>query len=105
MGLDVGVVTIKYIEMPLQPVYGFLGHMAVDINLGWQDPDYENDPNYACDPYTWGGGWEGNTLVDYSRSYLSWKAVQWTDTQGISPRGKRSWNAGLRVCPGTTPTW
>ena len=88
MGLDVGVVTVQYLERPRQPVYGFLGHMAGDINLGWQDPDFENDPDYVGDGYMWGGGWEGNTVVDYTRQYLNWKAAQWADSQGISPEGK-----------------
>ena len=98
MGLDVGVVTIKYLERPGQPVYAFLCHMAGDINLGLYDSEYENDADYPGYPYTWGGGWEGNTLVDYSQPYLSWKAAQWADRQGISSQEKEElerWIAGL----------
>ncbi len=49
MGLDVGVVTIDYLERPGQPMYGFLQALMTDPDAGSEfDPfDYEG---------SWGDG-------------------------------------------------
>ena len=66
MGLDVGVVNITYLERPDEPIYEFLWAMA----SGQLGED-------------WGGGWEGNALVEYHRESLTAKANQWADGEGL----------------------
>jgi hypothetical protein len=66
MGLDVGVVNITYLERPDEPIYDFLWAMA----SGQLGED-------------WGGGWEGNALVEYERENLIEKATEWADGQGL----------------------
>ena len=82
MGLDVGIVTITYLDSPESPVTEFLLHLASDVSIGYDDEEYEADTHYD-EPYKWGGGWAENTLVEFSRPYLNWKADQWVGSQGI----------------------
>ena len=86
MGLDVGVVTIKYLDAPERPVHEFLLHLASDASLGCDDEEYEEGMGND-EPHAWGGGWEGNAFVEFSRSYLNWKADQWVSSQSINPEG------------------
>ena len=79
MAMDVGVVTINYLERPGEPVRDFLLHLASDLSLGFNDEEYEEE-THDDEHYTWGGGWGGNTFVEFSRPYLSWKAEQWVDS-------------------------
>ncbi len=82
MGLDIGVVTIDYLDRPETPVKEFLFHLATDAFLGCADEEYEEDTNDE-EQYIWGGSWGGNTLVEFSRSYLNWKADRWVSNQSI----------------------
>ena len=82
MRLAVGVVTIKYLNEPDRLVNEFLSHLVDDASLGCDDEEYEVD-THNDEPYMWGGGWEGNMLVEFSRPYLNWKADQWVNSQGI----------------------
>lgn len=83
MGLDVGVVTIEYLDTSERPVNEFLLHLAGDQSIGYGDEEYEDDTG-DDEHYTWGCGWGGNTVVEFSRAYLSWKADQWGSNQSIS---------------------
>ena len=97
MGMSVGVVTIKYLDEPSEPVRDFLFHLASDVSLGFNDEEYEEETD-DVEPYTWGGGWEGNTFVEFSRPYLDWKANQWVNSQDIDTETKdaiQSWIADL----------
>ena len=99
MGLDVGVVTIKYLDKPEGPVSEFLLHLANDAYLGCDDEEYEASDTYDDDElYTWGGGWGGNTLVEVSRPYLNWKVNRWVNGQSIGPDARdtvQHWIDGL----------
>ncbi len=70
MGLDVGVVTIEYLERPGQPMYGFLQALMADPDTGTEfDPfDYESG---------WGDGWEGNAFYEFERDVLLRRADGW----------------------------
>ena len=87
MGLDVGVVTISYLEAPESPAYDFLLHLARDVFLGCDDEEYEED-THDGELYTWGGSWGGNTVVEFSRSYLTWKADGWAKDQSVGAEGQ-----------------
>ena len=97
MGLDVGVVKINYLVAPESPVNEFLLHLASDASLGCEDEEYEEATNDG-ESYTWGGGWEGNVLVEFSRSYLNWKADRWVNSARIGSEEQtavRRWIDGL----------
>ncbi len=70
MGLDVGVVTIEYLERPDWPIYGFLQALMSDPDVGTEfDPfDYEAG---------WGDGWEGNAFYEFNRDVLLGRADGW----------------------------
>lgn len=67
MGLDVGVVNITYLDRPGEPVYDFLCSLAGG-ELG-ED---------------WGGGWEGNALMEFERQGLLQRAGDWAEDQGLT---------------------
>ncbi len=89
MGLDVGVVTIKYLDATEKPVNEFLLHLASDASLGYEDEEYEDDTG-DDEHYTWGNGWGGNAVVEFSRAYLNWKADQWVSNQGVGAEERDS---------------
>ena len=70
MGLDIGVVTIEYLERPGSPMYGFLQDLMVDPDTGTEfDPfDYESG---------WGDVWEGNAFYEFDRDVLLRRADGW----------------------------
>lgn len=70
MGLDVGVVSIEYLERPGQPMHGFLQDLMADPDTGRElDPfDYQ---------YSWGDGWEGNAFYEFERDVLLRRADSW----------------------------
>lgn len=76
MGLDVGVVTIEYLERPGQPMYGFLQDLMVDPEAGSEfDPfDYET---------SWGDSWEGNAFYEFERDVLLRRADGWAVRQNL----------------------
>ena len=97
MAMDVGVVTINYLERPGTPVRDFLFHLASDVSLGFNDEEYEEE-THDDEHYTWGGGWGANTFVEFSRPYLGWKANRWATSQGINSVARdtvRRWIADL----------
>ena len=70
MGLDVGVVTIEYLERPGQPMYGFLQDLMVDPDTGTEFDSFDYEPG-------WGEGWEGNALYEFERDVLLRRADGW----------------------------
>ncbi len=60
MGLDVGRVTIEYLERPEPPMYGLLLDLLLNPMAGI-NADYEEP---------WGGRWENNGLYEFRRSSL-----------------------------------
>ena len=91
MGMSVGVVTIKYLDEPGKPIRDFLLDLASDVSLGFSDEEYEEETD-DVEPYTWGGGWGANTLVEFSRPYLDWKVGKWVDRVGIDAEAKTALN-------------
>ncbi len=97
MGMSVGVVTIKYLDEPGKSVRDFLFHLASDVSLGFDDDEYEAT-THDDEHYTWGGGWGGNTFVEFSWSYLEWRAGRWVDSEDMGAEGKTAlehWIASL----------
>ena len=76
MGLDVGVVTIEYLERPGQPMYGFLQDLVVDPGMGWEDDD------------TWGGSWDNNGLYEFNRVGLRKRANNWANNKRLGQAEK-----------------
>ena len=80
MGLDVGVVTIEYLERPGQPMYGFLFDLMLDPHTG-MDADWEEDD-------TWGGGWDNNGLYEFSLAGMLNRANNWASHNNFGPSEK-----------------
>lgn len=70
MGLDVGVVSISYLERPAQPIYDFLQELADDaaVNAG---AEY------------WGGTWDSNALTELERRKMLAKARQFAKEEAL----------------------
>ncbi len=67
MALDIGVVTIRYLERPVGPVREFLFELAGgDLDEGWS------------------GGWDGNVFLEMIREDLERKARDYASGQGLS---------------------
>ena len=66
MGLDVGVVNIKYLERPDQPIYDFLGQLA------------------EYDPENWGEVWEGNSIMETTRRWMLAKAREYIENNSLT---------------------
>ena len=67
MGLDVGVVNIKYIDAPAEPARGFLFDLAGgDLNEGWI------------------GGWDGNVFLQILREDLQRRAAEYASARSLS---------------------
>jgi hypothetical protein len=77
MGLDVGVVRITYLERPKEPTYSFLQDLPAD----------------GMDEH-WGGGWPGNTIVEFEREQLTQEATDWAMRRNLGANertGLQSW--------------
>ena len=86
MGLDVGVVNIKYLERPGQPIYDFLWQVA--------EPD----------PGNWGNSWEGNAFLETTRRRMLTKARKYIKDNGLAQDDTDkviSWVRGLPWVGGT----
>jgi len=66
VGLDIGVVRVSYLERPSQPVYDFLWNLASTV----------------CGA-DWGGSWEGNAFVEFTRRHLLSKARRYAREQKL----------------------
>ena len=93
MGLDVGVVTIEYLERPGQPMYGFLQELALNPYTGMGDAPY-------IDESIWGGGWEGNAIYEYQRASLTKIANRWADQNSLAEDDRASLLNWLDNLPG-----
>ena len=69
MGLDVGVVTIDYLERAVEPVYEFLNALLDEASAGLET---EQD-----DEFVWDASWSGNGLVEFDQAYLERRTTQW----------------------------
>ena len=82
MGLDVGIVNIKYLDAPIQPVSGFLSELAgEDLYDGW------------------GGGWDGNAFLEIYQEDLERRAREYALGQGLSHDDKDKLMAWVRALP------
>ena len=80
MGLDVGVVTIQYLERPQEPVYRFLNEL---LNEAAEGLEVEDD-----DDWVWEGSWEGNSLVEFSQDYLERRTIAWATNNNVGDDGR-----------------
>ena len=72
MSLDVGVVTVDFIEPLGESVHDFLIDLLLNLEMGMND-SYEND---------WDGSWDGNSLYELGREKLINRASQLGGLQG-----------------------
>ena len=77
MGLDVGVVSIDYLDVPGFPVERFLRDLMIDPKAGMGDGGEDE----SDDKYWDGGGRYGNAYYEYSRGGLVKRANGWA-TEG-----------------------
>lgn len=86
MGLDVGVVSIKYLERPDQPIYDFL----------WQVAEYDSQ--------NWGEVWDGNAILETTRSWMLNKARKYIRDNRVTKEDADkvvAWVRGLPWVGGT----
>ena len=76
MGLDVGVVTIQYLDQPREPVYAFLNELLNEAAVGLEA---EED-----DEFVWDASWAGNGLVEFDQGYLERRTTQWATDRNLS---------------------
>lgn len=76
MGLDVGVVTIEYLERPGQPMYGFLQGLMADPAVG-------TDMDLFEDNSPWEAGDGENVFYEFERDELLRRADRWAVKQEI----------------------
>ena len=76
MGLDVGVVSIEYLERPAQPIYRFLQALMADPDVGTDFDVFDYEPG-------WGDGWEGNAFYEFERDVLLRRADGWAVKNGL----------------------
>ena len=72
MGLDVGVVSIDYLNVPDQPMYGFMQSLTDDWEIWDIYPQAPED-------YIWGTIWEGNAVLEIERVNLLNRAWRWAE--------------------------
>ncbi len=82
MGLDVGVLTVSYLERPEPFVRDFLLQLAEDAG--------EDD---------WGGSWEGNAVIEMTRDRTLAKARQFAERRGLAQEDANALAAWLRALP------
>ena len=78
MGLDIGVVSIDYLDTPGQPMYRFMGELMADPYVGLGDAlDY--------DDWHWDGGGNGESaFYEFTRDGLINRANGWATAQNLS---------------------
>ena len=75
MSLDVGVVTIQYLDQPEEPVYAFLNELLDEAAAGLEA---EGD-----DEFVWDASWAGNGLVEFDQGYLERRMIQWATSRNL----------------------
>ncbi len=91
MAMDVGVVTIQYLDRPQQPVSDFLNDLLIESLWALEDPEEEDEE-------AWGGGWSNNGFLEFSRSYLDRRVKEWADRRNAGNAARAAllaWVANL----------
>ena len=91
MGLDVGVVNIRYLDQPQEPVYTFLNELLNEAALGL---DAEED-----DEFVWDASWAGNGLVEFDQGYLERRITAWADANSIDAAGRAKFADWVSALP------
>ena len=90
MAMDVGVVTIKYLDHPPRLVSEFLSDFSSGSLLGLEGTESDEE--------AWGGGWGRDSLLEFSRSHMERRAQEWADLGDADPAVRetlRNWIAAL----------
>ena len=77
MGVDVGVVTIEYLDQPPPPAYRFLEDLLLGLIPAPEDDD-------DVDEYDWGGDWANNSIHEFHRASLDRRANRWAAHNRLS---------------------
>ena len=78
MGLDIGVVSIDYLDTPGQPTYRFMWDLMADPEVGLGDTLDDDD-------WHWDGGRSGESaFYEFTRNGLANRANGWATAQNIS---------------------
>ena len=82
MGLDVGIVSIEYMNTPRQPVSGFLSELAEeDLHEGWS------------------GSWEGNAFLQIFQEDLERRAREHASERVLSQDDAEKLSAWVKGLP------
>ena len=92
MSLDVGVVTIEYMDSPAPPIEEFLFDLLLNPYTGVDDDENDDDE-------FWGGSWSGNGLFEFGRSGLITRAGKWADDHDISPLDRTALLSWVEALP------
>ena len=77
MSLDVGIVTIEYMDSPAQPAEEFLFDLLLNPYTGVDDDENDDDE-------FWGGSWSGNGLYEFGRAGLISRVENWARARAVS---------------------
>lgn len=78
MGLDIGVVSIDYLDRPGQPMYRFMWDLMANPELGLGDDRDDDDGHWD------GGGTGESAFYEFTREGLLNRANGWATTQTLS---------------------
>ena len=80
MGLDIGIVSIDYLDRPGQPMYRFMWDLMADPEVGLDDTPGDED-GY------WDGGGNGESaFLEFTRGGLLNRASGLADVQNLNDR-------------------
>ena len=91
MAMEVGVVTIEYLDRPSEPVSEFLSDLQMDALSGLEEPEDGEE--------AWGGGWGSDSLLEFSRSYLERCSIEWADLRRIDPAARAALSRWIATLP------
>ncbi len=84
MGLSIGVVNIRYLERPEQPIYRFMQDLMEDPETGLAN-------NAGEDDWFWDGGGSGeNAFYQFTRQGLVNRAGGWANRQNLDAAQRQS---------------
>ena len=84
MGLDIGVVSIAYLDRPSQPMYGFMWDLMADPETGLGDA-------LGDDGLYWDGGGTGESaFYEFTRDGLIERANGWAAEKNLAAIERQS---------------
>ena len=101
MGLDIGVVSIQYLERPEPPMYEFMLDLRLNSMIGLRDYYADSDSRDDADDMDDGGSdeiWNDGGFCEFTRNGLMKRASGWAIRKNLTPSEKAQlwdWIASL----------